>query len=146
NRLERRDRAVELHAGLGVRECVLHRAAGEPDGPRRGVDARDVEAVERSVEGAPPLRRGPLAEGADAVPRRHAEAVEPEVEGGEAEVPDLVDRLRAEAVRELASLLLDDERHQAAGLRLPGLGILFAAEEEDEVRVERIPAPALLAP
>src|SRR5262249_35571848 len=145
DRLERRDRAVELHARLGVGERVLERTAGEPDGTCRGVDAGDVEAMERGVEGTLRLRRGALAQGADAVPRRHAQAVEPEVEGGEAEVPDLVDRLGAEPIRELAALLLDEERHEAARLRLPGLGIPFPAEEEDEVRVERIATPALLA-
>src|SRR5262249_45969187 len=143
--LERRDRAVELHARLCVGERVLERTAGEPDGTCRGVDAGDVEAMERGVEGTLRLRRGALAQGADAVPRRHAQAVEPEVEGGEAEVPDLVDRLGAEPIRELAALLLDEERHEAASLRLSGLGIPLPAEEQDEVRVERIAAPALLA-
>src|SRR5262249_59615703 len=132
DRLERRDRPVELHARLGVRERVLERAAGEPDGARRGVDAGDVEAVERGVEGALPLRRWALTERAAAVPRRHAQAAEPEVEGGEAEVPDLVDRLGAEAVGERAALLLDEERHQAAGLRLPRPGVPRPAEEQEE--------------
>src|SRR5262249_33889077 len=130
DRLERRDRAVELHAGLRVGERVLERTAGEPDGARRGVDAGDVEAMERGVEGALPLRRRSLTEGADAVPRRHAQAVEPEMECGEAEVADLVDRPGAEPIRELATLLLDDERHEAAGLRLTGLGVPIAAEEQ----------------
>src|SRR4030095_14975608 len=100
-------------AVLRRREPVLERPPGEADGPRRGVDAGDVEAVQGGVEGAPRLRRRNLPEGADAVRGRHAEPFEPEVEGGEPEVPDLVDRPRAQPVGEPAALFLDAARAQA---------------------------------
>ena len=94
DRLELGDRLPELHALLGVGERVLERAAGEADRAGGGVDAGDVQAVHRRVEGAA-LRRGVVpsyiarAEDVSAGTRRPSNH---EVVGRDAVVADLVDR------------------------------------------------------
>ena len=108
---------AELHALLRVRQRVLERAAREPDRARRGVDAGDVEAVHRRVEGAARGARGVRGVvGARAEQRvgRHAQVVEDEVERRDAVVADLVDRRAGEAFREAVALLLDQEALEAA--------------------------------
>src|SRR5207248_7717422 len=85
-------------------------------------------------------------ESAEPVRRRHAEAIEVQAEGAEPVVADLVDRRPGEPGGKAPALLLDEERDEPAALRLAGRGIGLAREQDDEVGIQRVAAPALLAP
>src|SRR5205085_2121292 len=126
-------------------ERVLERTPREPDRARRRVDPGDVEPVlERVERRAVRLRNVALGQAAEPVRRRHAEPVETEVERRQAVVADLVDRGGRKARGNGAALLLDQQRDEPAALRLAGRGVGLAREEDDEVGLHRVAAPALL--
>src|SRR4051794_4267655 len=121
-RLEVADRVAELLALLQVEDRVLERRPGQADRPRGGVHARGVEELLRLGEPRP-LRRLPLL--VAVLPRRpglvenvvlgDAHAVEGQIPGEEAVVADLVDRVAAQPLGELAALLLQQQVDQALG-------------------------------
>ena len=99
--LEVRDRVAELLAVVGVLDRIVERALGEADGAGGGVGAGRLEAGRRVVEGVAFL--------ADQVGLVDAEIVEGQFPGLPAEIADLGDRRAADALGQLAALLLDEE-------------------------------------
>src|SRR5437667_45165 len=103
-------RPAELHRVPRVGGRVLEGAAREPDRAGGSMDARDVEAVHRGVEGTS-LRSGRSLVHArtEEIVRWHPQTVEPKVVRRDAVITDLIDGVAAESLRKAAALLLDEE-------------------------------------
>ena len=133
-RLEVADRVAELDPLLEVALAILDRRAGDADGPGRRVDPGDVEAA---LDGGEPagIRVRPLVavEPGEPVALGHAHVLQPQLEGLEAVIADLVDHPAGHPGREAVALLEHQERLQAGGARFPRLRVAGPGQDLDEV-------------
>ena len=136
DRLKVRDRVAELLAVVGVLDRIVERALGKADGTRRGMGAGGLQTRGGVVEG--------MAFLADQVGGIDTEIVEGQLPGLPTEVADLGNGSAAASLRQLATLLFDEE-HGEAEMALAWRRIRSTRDDDHEVGTVGEGAPVLVA-